>query len=497
MADEKFGVQPVDVSEQPVAMDKTGSETSSLEKQTRTRRLFSSSQLFAFNIVYLGTWYYTAGYIVVSFGALCQTASFAEMASIQPIAGAQYYWTYHFAPESLKLFLTWLQGWTTWFAYVALLASCLNGNTIIFEGLIQLAHEDYVPGGWHTAVIFIGTLWFCALVNMYAFRLVPWFELLNGIMNGCLFVVFIVMLWVMAPRNSPDVFLITNISTGWDNYFVSANIGALSNIFLYISFESIIHMGEETKNPKVAVPRALFWSIATNAVLGLIMIITFGICMPSLDILLSASSPLVTIMVYAVGTKATIGLISCLVLMGISGNIGVVSSVSRLTWAWARDGGLPQYFGHVDAKQRVPLRAIILACSIGSALALLNIGSGTYIALGAIVSLSSLAAYLSYAIVIACVLYARLAGPGIQLGQWNLGWAGPFVNVVALLYSVWVMIWLPFPNNLPVTAANMNYCGPVFGAVLAGTIGLWFVRARKHWRGPNRAIIDFVLREGK
>lgn len=37
-------------------------------------------------------WFFS--YIVVSFGALCQTASFAEMASIQPIAGAQYYWTY-------------------------------------------------------------------------------------------------------------------------------------------------------------------------------------------------------------------------------------------------------------------------------------------------------------------------------------------------------------------------------------------------------------------
>jgi choline transport protein len=41
-------------------------------------------------------------------------------------------------------------------------------------------------------------------------------------------------------------------------------------------------MGEETKSPKVAVPRALFWSIATNAVLGLIMIITFGVCIPSM-----------------------------------------------------------------------------------------------------------------------------------------------------------------------------------------------------------------------
>ncbi|KAI4600597.1 hypothetical protein KJ359_000956 [Pestalotiopsis sp. 9143b] len=480
-------------------MEKTGSEPSSIiEKQTRTRRLFSAPQLNMYFALANGgpaAWFFS--YIIVSFGALCQTASFAEMASIQPIAGAQYYWTYHFAPQSLKLFLTWLQGWTTWFAYVALLASCLNGTTIIFEGLVQLAHDDYTPGGWHTAVIAIGTLWLCAAINMYAFRLVPWFELLNGVLNVCLFVIFVVTIWVMSPRNSPSVFLVTNVSTGWDNYFVSANIGALSNIFLYISFESVIHMGEETKNPKAAVPRALFWSIATNAFLGLIMTITFGISMPALDVLLEASSPLVTIMVHAVGETATIGLVSCLVLMGFTGNLGVVSSVSRLTWAWARDGGLPRYFGHVDAGQRVPLRAVVLTCALGSALALLNVGSATYIAFGAIVSLSSLACYLSYAIVLACVLYARTeVGGGVELGEWNLGRAGPLVNAVALVYTVWVMIWLPFPNNLPVTAANMNYCGPVFGAVMVGTVGLWFIRARKHWPGPNRTVIDFVLREG-
>lgn len=33
-------------------------------------------------------------FVIVVFGALCQAASFAEMASIQPIAGAQYYWTH-------------------------------------------------------------------------------------------------------------------------------------------------------------------------------------------------------------------------------------------------------------------------------------------------------------------------------------------------------------------------------------------------------------------
>lgn len=41
--------------------NKVGVDGSSLlEKQTRTRRLFSYSQLFSFSLVYLGTWYCTA-----------------------------------------------------------------------------------------------------------------------------------------------------------------------------------------------------------------------------------------------------------------------------------------------------------------------------------------------------------------------------------------------------------------------------------------------------
>lgn len=49
----------------------------------------------------------------------------------------------------------------------------------------------------------------------------------------CLLLVFLVVLWVMSPRNSTDVFFERNVSSGWDNYFVAANLGALSNIFLF------------------------------------------------------------------------------------------------------------------------------------------------------------------------------------------------------------------------------------------------------------------------
>jgi choline transport protein len=50
---------------------------------------------------------------IVYFGALAQSASLAEMASIQPIAGAQYHWTHHLAPQKWKRFITWMQGDTS------------------------------------------------------------------------------------------------------------------------------------------------------------------------------------------------------------------------------------------------------------------------------------------------------------------------------------------------------------------------------------------------
>ncbi|WEW54733.1 hypothetical protein PRK78_000158 [Emydomyces testavorans] len=50
------------------------------------------------------------GIFVVVAGALAQSASLAEMAAMQPIAGAQYHWTHHLAPPRQKRFITWMQG---------------------------------------------------------------------------------------------------------------------------------------------------------------------------------------------------------------------------------------------------------------------------------------------------------------------------------------------------------------------------------------------------
>lgn len=151
------------------------------------------------------------------------------------------------------------------------------------------------------------------------------------------------------------------------------------------------------------------------------------------------------------------------------------------------------YFGHVDGKHRVPLRAVLLTCFLVTCLSLLNLGTGTYIAFGAVTSLSSLGSYVSYAIILAVSLRARVT-TGLKTSEWSMGRLGTPVNVFALIYTLYSIIWLPFPVTVPVTASTMNYCGPVFVAVMACAIGSWFVWAKDNWSGPNQSVAAIVLK---
>lgn len=217
--------------------------------------------------------------------------------------------------------------------------------------------------------------------------------------------------------------------------------------------------------------------------------------MPSVEEILSSVSPLATIVRHGTGSDTASTVILSGILFGsFAGIIGIHSSVSRLTWAWARDGGLSRYFALVDSKTRVPMRAVLCTTAIIVALSLLNLNNKAYIALGAVTSLSTLSLYSSYTIALSCIIYFRLATPGgLQLSEWNCGRYGLFFNIFALVYTVYEIVWLPFPSILPVTAANMNYAGPVYLVVVLGAVSYWFLWARKNWSGPNMEVVEIVL----
>lgn len=122
-------------------------------------------------------------------------------------------------------------------------------------------------------------------------------------------------------------------------------------------------------------------------------------------------------------------------------------------------------------------------------LSVINVASET--ALSAILALSTSSLYVSYLIPIAMMIIRRLdtsRGP-IPFGPWHLGRFGMAINVFSLTFGVFVCIFVPFPTRLPVTAANMNWSGPVFIGVCLLLVVDWTFRARHKFIGPTKDLL--------
>lgn len=112
---------------------------------------------------------------------------------------------------------------------------------------------------------------------------------------------------------------------------------------------------------------------------------------------------------------------------------------------------------------RTPLRALGLTAVMTMLLLLIPIGS--YTAFNAILSLAVIALYFSYTMPCLFVFMQRLNGEriahtGFTLGRWRV-----WVDGAASVYGLFVIIWLCFLTELPVTAKNMNWSGPIMGFV--------------------------------
>lgn len=99
----------------------------------------------------------------------------------------------------------------------------------MIQGLVTVNFPDYQPERWHLTFIIFAMLIVEGLMNMYTFWLIPWIELLAGILHVVLFIVFVVVLVSMAPRHTPGwVFGDHSSSSGWNNEFISWNLGLLT-----------------------------------------------------------------------------------------------------------------------------------------------------------------------------------------------------------------------------------------------------------------------------
>lgn len=123
------------------------------------------------------------GFIVSVIGFLAVTASLAEMASISPIAGAQYHWTAEHAPPRARPMLSWIQGWVTllgWQATVVTLCFLVASAT---QGLIVFNDPNYTPERWHATLMTIATVGLAAIVNTAGKKHLPLISTFGGVLH--------------------------------------------------------------------------------------------------------------------------------------------------------------------------------------------------------------------------------------------------------------------------------------------------------------------------
>jgi choline transport protein len=272
-----------------------------------------------------------------------------------------------------------------------------------------------------------------------------------------------------------------------------------------IGFDGVIHLSEETERSAHVIPKVIVYTVLTNAVMAWVFGLVCFFSISDLSAVLTSPTgyPLVEILHQATRSRGGATVIYAFILVISFGSMfGCIASISRLTWAFARDDGLPfsNYFKHVDSRYKIPVRAVQLVSTVIVLLSLINIGSS--VALSAILSLSTIALYSSYIIPITCLIFMRLrvkhkvydskAGEAevseerLVFGPWNLGKWGMLINVYAVCYATLLVPFMALPTSMPVTAKTMNYAGPIFIFVLLFASVDYLVRGRKVFVGPRR-----------
>ncbi|QSS63400.1 amino acid permease [Histoplasma capsulatum] len=276
-------------------------------------------------------------------------------------------------------------------------------------------------------------------------------------------------------------------TAGWPTLGLACLVGQISPIFSFLGPDAATHIAEEIKDASKVVPWCMISTALINGSLGFIMLITYLFTMGDLHEVIKAESgfSFITAFLNATGSKAaTTSLGSLLVVMEACAAISVLATVSRQTFAFARDNALPfsQFFARVHPKSKVPVNSILASTVITILLSLINIGSTE--AFNAIASLTIASLFMSYLVCIGCFIYRRLQWKEIPPARFSLGACGLPVNIISFLYLSFAIVFTFFPNNNYPTAVSMNWSVLVFGFVVIFAGLQYLIHGRKIYDGP-------------
>lgn len=238
------------------------------------------------------------------------------------------------------------------------------------------------------------------------------------------------------------------------------------------------------------VPLAMVGSVAVNGFMGLIYVVVLLFSTGPLEALLQTPTgfPFMQIFLDTTKSKAATTVLSLIIIcIATAATVAGITSTSRTLWAFARDRSTPfdKHLSKVNKRFQIPVYAVVVVTILQMLLGLIYLGNTT--AFNAILSMAIIGMYVSYALPIIAMLFARkrlLSANGF--GTFKLGrLAGPIANAVSLAWIALVVVFSTFPSSMPVTPQNMNYSIVVMAGWLAAGVLYYLFRGKYKFEVPN------------
>jgi amino acid transporter len=281
-------------------------------------------------------------------------------------------------------------------------------------------------------------------------------------------------------------------------WFYILPLGFLLTMYTITGYDASAHVSEETHGAAESAPKGIWRSVFYSAVIGwlVLLAITFAIQKSQEAAILKSSFPALTIFETALSSAAAKAVILISTVGQLFCGMACVTSASRMTFAFSRDGAVPGHnLWRRLGRNKTPTWAVffvVMFALIITVPAYFPNSKGAPVAFLAVTSISVIGLYIAYTIP---VFLRWRKGDAFETGPWTLGRKYRWINPIAFCWvALCVIIFcLPFtPAGVyfgkDFSWSSVNYAPIVTLTVIAAVTIWYFGWARRTFKGPVRTI---------
>jgi APA family basic amino acid/polyamine antiporter len=341
-------------------------------------------------------------FAIAGLAALLSAVSYAEMAGLVPVAGSSYSYSYATLGEGMA----WICGWCLVLEYAVSVAAVavgagqyVNESLAVFGQILPDAITQPPGDGGVVNIPAMIIVLFAMILLVRGAKESAWINTAIVVVKVGILVFFCAVAFTAFSAGNFEPLLPMGAA--------GVSAAASSVFFSYIGFDAASTAGEEARNPKRDLPRAIMLSMLIVTTIYVLVAVAAVGARPwgwfdgneaaLVKILEETTGQPWIALVFAVGAVLAIASIVLTVLYG----------QTRILLSMARDGLIPRIFGRVSARTGTPVAGTLI---VGILVAV----TAGLVPLGALADATSIGTLFAFALVNVAVIYLRRVRPELK-----------------------------------------------------------------------------------